>query len=88
MAKINYGNYRGMTIPMVENVLRQHRWLFSLAERNRIPANNPFLEMIYQENKKANEAIVILKMESKLHNLKQDLELKKYEYDLKWGDDE
>ena len=84
MAKIEYGNYREMTIPQLEMIIRQHRQYFQLANEKKVPVNDPFFSMICEQNNKATEALVIAKMESRLYNLKQELGIKEYEYDLKY----
>lgn len=88
MGKIAYGNYREMTIPELSNILKQHKWYFNLATQKKVPNNDPFLAMVIEQNKQATEALIIVKLEAHVKELKRELGIKEYEYDLKWMDTE
>lgn len=88
MGQIVVGNYLEKTIPELEMIIRQHRWYFKLARKAKVPVNDPFFERICKQNNMATAAIVILKKQSKIHNLKQEVDSLLQEYSNKWGTDE
>ena len=81
-------DYLQKTIPELESILRQHRWYFNLAREKNVPVNDPFFKRICKQNNMATAAIVILKKQSKIHNLKQDVAVLLHEYESKWGNAE
>ena len=72
MAQVVMGDYLKMTIPELKNIRRQHRWVKKLAINKGIPDNNAFYADILKEEPKVLAAIEVLKIESRLHELKLD----------------
>ena len=78
-------DYLEKTIPELTMILQQHKWYFKLAKEKKVPKTNPIFKRICDQNKMVNAAIIILKKQSKIHNLKEDVGVLLHDYEAKWG---
>lgn len=81
MAKIVVNrNYLDMTIPELKMAQRDVKKFWNLAIEKNVPSDDPMLNDIIEDAQKISAALKIAKLESKIHNLKQNLSDKKEQY--------
>ena len=85
MAQIKVNrNYLNMTIPELKVSQRDINKFWNLAIEKKVPSDDPMLNSLIIDAQKISAALKIAKLESKIHNLKQDLNDKKESYRHKY----
>lgn len=79
-------DYLDMGIPELKMAQQDVNKYLQLAKQNNVDRANPMLVDLTNDAHKIKAAIKIAKMESKLHNLKQDLNTAKELYKEKFGE--